>query len=97
MENHPGAESLAIGFNDNFDFMGKELHIQTENVKTAAPCILTQVFYRGRVIHTTKFEYSSETTDGNDFSKIRELMHSQHLRVIKNISRQQEANSKRTR
>lgn len=89
MEFQSSAVSPIMGLNDNLDFMGKELHIQTENVKSSVPYILTHVFFRGRVVHTTKHEYSSETREFNDFGKIRDLMHTQHLKVIENISRRQ--------
>ena len=96
MEFQSGAACATMGFNDNLDFFGKVLHIQTEKVQSAAPCILTQVFYRGRVIHTAKFEYSTDSLDFNDFEKIRNLMHAQHLKVIEKISRQQEKYQKQS-
>ena len=89
MDFQSGAVAPTMGLNDNLDFMGKELHIQTENVKSVTSSILTQVFFRGRVIHTTKQEYSTEAQEFNDFGKIRDLMHAQHLKVIENISKLQ--------
>jgi hypothetical protein len=83
------AANPAMGLNDNLNFLGKELHIQTENVQSSAPYIRTQVFFHGRVVHTAKYEYSTEKRDSPDVLRIRELMHKQHMRVIKKISEQQ--------
>jgi predicted peptidase len=89
-ETRSGVKSPAMGLNDNIDFLGKELHVQTENVDATVPCILTQVFFRGRVIQTVKHEYPTEIRNHNNFSKIHDLMHTQHKDVMEKISRQQE-------
>jgi len=89
MKNQSNAANPAMGLNDNLNFLGKELHIQTENVQSSAPCIRTQVFFHGRVVHTVKYEYSTGKRDSLSLSKIRELMHEQHIRVIEKISEQQ--------
>ena len=62
----------AMGLNDNLNFLGKELHVQTENVQSSVPCIRTQVFFHGRVVHTAKYEYSTEQCDSLGLSKIRD-------------------------
>jgi hypothetical protein len=90
METQFGLKSPAMCLNNNIDFLGKELHVQTENVDTSVPCILTQVFLRGRVIQTVKYKYPTEIRNLNNFSKIHDLMHSQHMDVIKKINEQQE-------
>jgi hypothetical protein len=81
--------SAAMGLNDNLNFLGKELHVQTENVQSSVPCILTQVFLHGRVIHTTKYEYAAELAGSSDLVKIRELMCRQHTKVMDRINQQQ--------
>jgi hypothetical protein len=78
-----------MGLNDNLKFLGNELHIQTENVQSSTPCILTQVFFRGRVIHTARCEYSKENQDSANLAKIRDLMHQQHMKVMEKISARQ--------
>jgi hypothetical protein len=90
METQFGVKSPAMCLNDNIDFLGKELHVQTENVDTTVPCILTQVFFHGRVIQTVKHKYPTEVCNQNNFSKIHDLMHTQHMDVIKKINGQQE-------
>ncbi|MBN2321139.1 MAG: hypothetical protein JXR49_18815 [Acidobacteria bacterium] len=96
MRIQPEAASQAMGLNDNLNFLGKELHVQTENVQSSAPCILTQVFYHGRVIHTAKCEYSTETRDSRDLVKIRDLMVKQHMKVIERIGEQEAKHQKRS-
>lgn len=85
----PNVVSTAMGLNDNLNFLGKELHVQTEHVQSSSPCILTQVFFHGRVIYTTKCEYASETPDAHNLVKIRDLMHKQHMKVMERIGEQQ--------
>ena len=88
MKSAGGVANPTTGLNDNINFLGKELHVQTENVPSTVPYIRTQVFFRGRVIYTAKHELAPDTDGWNDFNKIRELMNAQHLKVIDKISRQ---------
>lgn len=89
MEINSDVASPAMGLNDNLNFLGKELHVQTENVQSDVPCIRTQVFFHGRVVHTAKYEYSNEVKDSLNLTKIRDLMHKQHMNVIEKINKQQ--------
>jgi hypothetical protein len=73
------------GLNDNLEFMGKQLHIQTENTGFPAARIVTQVFCKGRVIVSRKTDHPSIPGDSGDSALIRELMHSQHHQIIKEI------------
>lgn len=84
-----------MGLNDNLNFLGKELHVQTENIQSSSPCILTQVFFHGRVIHTAKHEYTAEIGRSPDLAKIRNLMVRQHMKVVGRISAQQAKYRKR--
>ena len=88
--------SPAMGLNDSLNFLGKELHVQTENVPSSTPCILTQVFFNGRVIHTAKSEYAAGERDSHNLAKIRDLMVKQHMRVIERISEQQAKHQNRS-
>ena len=81
--------SPAMGLNDNLNFCGRILHIQTENVKSSTPCILTHVFSQGRVIYTARHEYSNDDHKSDNWVEIRKLMHKQHVGVIEKISKQQ--------
>ena len=83
------AASLIMGLNDNLEFRGKVLHVQTENVSSEKPCILTQVFHGGRVVLTKKYEYESGIEEAEDYKKIQALMYSQHSKIIEGINSQQ--------
>ncbi len=74
-----------MGLNDNLAVMGKDLHIQTEDLGDAGGCITTQVFFEGRVILSTKSEYPPELRDSEHSSRVIELMRAQHFNVIREI------------
>jgi len=75
----------ALGLNDNMSFMGRILHIQTEKIGRPPGRIVTQVFYNGRVLFSTRSEFPSGMSLEQDFKKIQELMQEQHLRIIDKI------------
>lgn len=89
MQIQSNVASPAMGLNDNLNFCGKELHVQTEHVQSSAPHIRTHVFFQGRVVHTTRYEYSNDEQDSINLVEIRKLMHRQHMAVIEKISKQQ--------
>lgn len=74
-----------MGLNDNFEFKGKQLHIQTENLGFTGRCITTQVFCNGRVLLSTKSEYPAPLQTSTDPSQIGELMRKQHFEVIREL------------
>jgi hypothetical protein len=80
--------SSTFSLNDNFTFMGKELHVQTENVSSEKPCIRTHVFFHGRVIYSKKWEYENNTLETADFGRIRDMMQTQHQSVLGKIAEQ---------
>jgi hypothetical protein len=75
--------------NDNLDFMGKQLHVQTESVEFPIACIVTQVFCKGKVILSQKEGCPPGVRENGDVSKLWELMHAQHCRIIQNIANKQ--------
>jgi hypothetical protein len=78
-------ENPATGLNANIEFMGKQLHVQTETVGSPAAYVMTQVFNNGRVIFSKKTECS------NDLSEIQSLIHQQHAQVIRNMAEKEAA------
>jgi hypothetical protein len=78
-----------IGLNDNLKFMGKQLHVQTENAGFPSPHIVTQVFCGGKVILSKRFDYPAGVREAGDVDKMRELMHTQHLQIIRDIADKQ--------
>ena len=90
-EGKPGsqAENSAPGLNDNLQFMGRQLHIQTERIGHPTPHIVTQVFSNGRVVFSKKYELPSQSLELWEFQKIQELMRTQHLQTIREIKEKQ--------
>jgi MinD-like ATPase involved in chromosome partitioning or flagellar assembly len=81
----PAAGMPATGLNDSLMFMGRDLHIQTEDMGDAGHCITTQVFCEGRVILSTKSPYSPNRQDLPSASQVVERMRAQHFNVIREI------------
>ncbi len=79
----PGTPTM--GLNDNLDFLGRQLHIQTEDLGYTGRCIQTQVFCDGRVLLSTKSEYPASVQQQADRSQLVELMHKQHYNVIREL------------
>jgi len=85
MNSHNGMPTPVSGLNDNLEFLGKQLHVQTEKIGFPAGRIVTQVFCGGRVVFSKKTNYTAVASGSDDTDHIRELMQSQHLLVIKGI------------
>jgi hypothetical protein len=81
------AENSAPGLNNNLEFMGRQLHVQTEKIGLPTPHIVTQVFSNGRVVFSKKSEIPDH--DAPEFSKTQEWMRSQHLQTIREIQEKQ--------
>jgi flagellar biosynthesis protein FlhG len=81
----PAPAAMSTGLNSNLDFMGKDLHIQTEDMGEAARCITTQVFCEGRVILSTKSAYPPTPQDQHQGSQIIEMMRAQHFTIMREI------------
>ena len=79
--------TTAIGLNDNLEFMGQQLHVQTEKMETPTNCIMTQVFCNGRVVLSKKFDFSVDFSNSFDFNAIQNLMRAQHSKIIQDIMR----------
>ena len=78
-----------VGLNDNLEFMGRQLHVQTENTGSAAGRIITQVFCGGRVVLSKKSECPPDVCASHDFSKIQQLMKRQHYKIIEELTNKQ--------
>jgi flagellar biosynthesis protein FlhG len=81
----PAAGMPVTGLNDNMAFMGRNLHIQTEDMGVTGHCITTQVFCEGRVILSTKSDYASTMRNPHHNGDLVELMRTQHFNVIREI------------
>jgi hypothetical protein len=84
----PAAQSTthgATGLNDNLVVMGRELHVQTEDLGAEGGGIITQVFCEGRVVLSTKSEYSQALRDLDAGDRLAESMRAQHYHVMREI------------
>jgi len=75
----------ATGLNDNLSVMGRELHVQTEDLGAESGGIITQVFCEGRVLLSTKTEYTQALRDQDAGERLAESMRVQHYHVIREI------------
>jgi hypothetical protein len=77
------------GLNDNLDFLGRTLHVQTEHIDHPTERIVTQVFCSGRIMLSRKSEYPSEALESRDNQSLQKTMNTQHQRVIREIKEKQ--------
>jgi hypothetical protein len=83
------AENSVAGLNDNLEFLGKQLHVQTERIGFPAPRIVTQVFINGRIVFSKKSEILPQGDEPQEFPKLQELMRTQHFQIIREIEAKQ--------
>jgi hypothetical protein len=89
-KNNPASAAPATGLNDNLEFMGRQLHVQTEHLEYPVARIVTQVFCNGRVMRSKKSEYPEDVRESRDVNKIQQLMNAQHYQVIREITEKQQ-------
>jgi flagellar biosynthesis protein FlhG len=82
-----GASPLP-GLNNNLEFLGRRLHVQTEDLGNSKRSVTTQVFLNGRVVHSTKSAYPEPAGGSPQRVLIEELMRVQHLTVMREIQNQ---------
>jgi hypothetical protein len=83
IQNADPSSHIATGLNDNVEFMGKQLHVQTESIGSPATSVVTQIFSSGRVIFSKKSECS------NNLNEAQNLMYSQHSQTILNLAKKE--------
>jgi hypothetical protein len=88
-KNGTDAKVPVTGLNDNLEFMGRRLHIQTEHMEFPVARIVTQVFSNGRVLLSQKTECPADLQEFQDFGRIQNLMSAQHYRVLQEITAKQ--------
>jgi hypothetical protein len=77
------------GLNDNLEFMGRLLHVQTEHTDFPVARVVTQVFSNGRVLLSKKTECPAAMGGPQDLKAIQDLMSAQHYQVLQEISAKQ--------
>lgn len=89
-EEKPAAPQIKVtGLNDNLDFLGTPLHVQTECLDLPEAHIATQVFSKGRILFSRKAAIPPEIRLAGDSEPIRALMRSQHSGVLAEIADKQ--------
>jgi hypothetical protein len=90
-ENQSGSsgDGSVTGLNNNLEFMGKQLHVQTERIGFPTPRIVTQVFSNGRVVLSKKSDIAPGKTAPQELAEIEELMRTQHFQTIREIEEKQ--------
>jgi len=84
-----GQKGSVTGLNDNMEFLGKRLHVQTEHAGFPVAHIITQVFSNGRVLLSKKTECPADIHASQDFTTIQKLMNTQHYQVLREIAAKQ--------
>ena len=74
------ANGIAAGLNDNVEFAGKQLHVQTESIGTPTSCVVTQIFSNGRVL------FSKKTECLQGLNELQNLMRDQHAQVLRDLA-----------
>jgi flagellar biosynthesis protein FlhG len=74
-----------IGLNDNLEFLGRVLHIQTEDVGEGQRAVTTHVFCGGRVLFGKRTEYPADARGRQGRERVAELMRRQHFEVIQEL------------
>jgi hypothetical protein len=82
-------ENSVPGLNSSLEFMGKQLHVQTERIGYPTPRIVTEVFSNGRVVFSMKSEIPVEGPESQESAKIEDRMRTQHLQTIQEIEEKQ--------
>jgi len=77
------------GLNDNVEFLGRQLHIQTEFIELPNSHIVTQVFSNGRVLLSRKSEFPSGNPQSLDIHELQRAMNAQHRQALQEISEKQ--------
>ncbi len=81
----PKREQPLTGLNHSLHHMGREVHVQTEDLGAREQSIETQVFCGGCVILSTRAGYSAVPGDRAGRETVAEQMRRQHFGVIRQI------------
>lgn len=74
------------GINTDVTHAGVEYHVQTEDLGTKNPIILTLVYRDGAVVFRETLDYGQTLVAEPSVSLLRALMDGQHRRVLRHVS-----------
>lgn len=77
------------GLNDNMEFLGRCLHVQTEHMDLPKSHIVTQVYSNGRILLSKKKECSPDIHGSQNFAGIQTMMREQHYKILQEIAGKQ--------
>ena len=78
---------MLSGFNTNFRHRGVLFHVQTEDSGRNNPHVITHLFYGGNIMVSEKVDYAEKLEGADLDDAVRELMESQHKKMLKALSK----------
>src|SRR5580692_3503600 len=82
----PAAKKMVVGFNHNINHNGKVYHVQTEDLGTDNPHVITHLFVGGNILASRRSSYSHLMGDANLEAQVRALMELQHKEMLRNLA-----------
>ncbi|HEY4485591.1 MAG TPA: hypothetical protein VI702_04605 [Nitrospiria bacterium] len=76
---------MITGLNSEVEYQGKVYHVQTEDSGSRNPAVLTILFCSGAILTTRKTSYSDILKAENLSAIVKDLMHEQHTKMIKEL------------
>jgi hypothetical protein len=77
-----------LGYNNNIAHLGQVYHVQTEDLGTRRPHVITHLFADGgRIVHTTKSSYADLLNEPDLVQRVRQLMKEQHRAMVESLRR----------
>lgn len=80
---------MQMGFNNDVEYRGVTVHIQTEDLGLAVSKIMTQVFYSGAILEAKTISYAADIEALDDAparaDRIRKLMRALHKQAYKRM------------
>lgn len=70
------------GLNSNIQHDGVVYHVQTQDLGTGAPQVVTMVYRGGAIVSSKKTDYSDLTREADLPIRVKELVESQHRDMI---------------
>jgi hypothetical protein len=81
-----GVSKTQLGLNNDVDYEGKTLHVQTEDLGSLKAKIVTHVFHNGQILFSSATDYNELQNIGDMKETVRERVKWQHRVVMAGIS-----------
>ncbi len=73
------------GFNHNVRHGGKTYHVQTEDLGTSNPVVVTHLFCGGNVVAASRADYRDALGAPDVTARVRSLMQEQHKQMLRRL------------